>query len=102
MEGRDAALIAEWRRSPPWRWAAESYRVTLDPAIGYCSIFFSASACVYAPGRPVYVRGAEQRRSEVTNAYLDRFEPVVELRLRQAAYRLAHLINTALDPGYAG
>lgn len=98
MEAADAATIAAWRRSEPGDWAAESYRLTLAPEMGYCTI--KAGACWYEDSRMVYGKKQPLRTIMITEDYLDRYEPVVELRLRQAGYRLAHLMNKALDPAY--
>lgn len=100
MEAQDAALISQWRRTPPWQWAAESYAITLRPETGYCTL--KAGECWYDATRKVLRRNDTKRTIDISADYLDRFEPVVEMRLRQAGYRLAHLINQALDPGYRG
>jgi S1/P1 Nuclease len=100
MEATDAALIRSWRSGEPWQWAAESYAITLTPAVGYCTTV--GSECWYSPTIKTHAKTDAERTMAITAAYLDTYEPVVEMRLRMAGYRLAHLVNTALDPAYPG
>lgn len=82
----------------PWQWAAESYRITLDPAVRYCVMV--AASCNYSA---TAVRSATPHRSEqLDQAYLQRYDRLVEDRIRFAGFRLAHLLNQALDPAYGG
>jgi hypothetical protein len=98
MAAAEGGQIAAWRRTQPWQWAAESFAITLNPATGYCTL--KAGACWYEPDRETYRRNQPKRTVQISDAYLDRYTPVAETRLRQAGYRLAHIVNGALDPAY--
>ncbi len=100
LEARDMALIASWKSGDPWQWAAESYAIALQPGVGYCTR--KGAECWYSADKRVHSETETERSFVVTPAYLDTYEPVVELRLRKAGYRLAHLVNLALDPAYRG
>jgi hypothetical protein len=103
MEARDAARINTWLGGTPTTWANESYQTTIDPAAKYCVM--QSGVCRYDEAREEYTGGNDVTKWKVVpidQAYIDRFGPVVELRIRQAGYRLAHMVNTALDPNYRG
>ena len=95
-----AAQRKAWLGSQPWRWAAESYAIALQPQTRYC--FKKAGTCRYSPTHATYTQGATQRSEKLTAAYLDRVAPIVRDRLSRAGIRLADALNQALDPAYAG
>ncbi|MGF7156251.1 S1/P1 nuclease [Novosphingobium gossypii] len=83
----------------PQTWAQESFAIALDPQVLYCTR--QGSTCRYSQDR-VELTGRDKRRQLIDQAYLARFAPVAENRVRLAGFRLAHLVNTALDPDYRG
>lgn len=111
-----------WLNTSPREWAAESYQITRMPSVKYCVL--EDGYCGYDAGveeRPrMSVRKpprkaplAERReydrllyehnkKVEINDTYIGDFAPVVEMRLMQAAVRLADRLNTALDPEYDG
>jgi hypothetical protein len=84
----------------PWQWAAESYGITLDPAARYCTRV--GPTCAYSRDAAVLLRNGTKRMEQVDQAYLAAFERKAEDQIRKAGFRLAHLLNQALDPAYAG
>lgn len=82
----------------PWIWANESYQVTLDPQVLYCARV--GALCQYSPTITRLVRDQDEREQPLDVAYLQRFDRVAEDRIKRAGFRLAHLINLALDPAY--
>lgn len=84
----------------PWQWAAESYAITRRPDVRYCTML--AATCRYSADAEVHSDGEPDRRERIDQAYLDAFSGTAEKRVRLAGYRLAHVLNQALDPGYAG
>nr|WP_294814707.1 S1/P1 nuclease [uncultured Sphingomonas sp.] len=82
----------------PWQWARESYAVTLDPGVLYC--IRSGATCRYSDSQAVLAPGAAKRLQPVSQAYLAQHAPAAEARVRLAGFRLAHLLNGALDPNY--
>lgn len=93
----EQAIVAE---QDPRAWAQESYAVTLDPGVLYC--VRSAEGCAYSDSQRELTRSASQRLQPITREYLRLYAPVAEERIRRAGYRLAHLVNSALDPAYKG
>lgn len=79
-------------------WAQESFDVTLDPAALYC--VRAADGCRYSDDALVLAPQVPKRTQAVGQDYLARFSPVAERRIRVAGFRLAHLVNAALDPTY--
>lgn len=84
----------------PWQWAQESYAITRDPGVSYCVI--TGSACRYSDTQDVLTSSGPKRLQPVSQAYLATYAPAAEARIRLAGFRLAHLINSALDPNYTG
>lgn len=82
----------------PWQWAEQSYAITIDPATLYCVRI--GNACHYDADRALLLRNAPERQQPIDAAYLARFAPTAEERIRLAGFRLAHLVNGALDPAY--
>lgn len=84
----------------PMQWAAESYAITLRPDVLYCVKV--GELCQYSATVATLKRNAKKRNQSIDQAYLAAFAPIAEERVKKAGYRLAHLINTALDPDYKG
>jgi len=79
-------------------WANESYQITLGPDTLYCTMV--GAVCQYAPDRATLPDESQQRTIALDQDYLKAFAPVAQERVRKAGFRLAHLINQALDPDY--
>lgn len=84
----------------PAIWANESFQVTLQPAVQYCVKV--GSSCNYSASQVSLGAGEEERSVVLGSDYLSIYAPIAEDRVRKAGFRLAHLINLALDPGYQG
>ncbi|MFS8147629.1 S1/P1 nuclease [Rhizobium sp. BR 249] len=82
----------------PVLWADESFQITLQPNAQYCVQV--GDSCQYTKDEPVLVKDGKQKKVEIAKAYLDEYGPIAEQRVRLAGFRLAHLINLALDPDY--
>jgi hypothetical protein len=82
----------------PVLWANESYAITLRPDVQYCVQV--GDTYQYTKEVPVLVKNGEQKKVEITKEYLAEYGPIAEQRVRLAGYRLAHLLNQALDPNY--
>jgi len=85
-------------QSEPWQWAAESYKITLDPAVLYC--FKVGDVCQYSQTQATRPTTGPKRLQNLNQAYLAAFKGAAEDRVKKAGFRLAHLLNLALDPGY--
>jgi S1/P1 Nuclease len=105
-----AADIRLWRSTAPWEWARESYLITLEkdydatsghPRIGYCDWRPSTGDCWFDSTHLGAAR-APTKTVDITTEYIDHFGPIAVKRVEMAGYRLAHLINTALDLNYRG
>lgn len=83
----------------PWTWARESYDVTLQPAVAYC--IQEGGACRYSDAQATY-ESQQVRAETIDAAYLKMFAPIAQERVRRAGYRLADMINRALDTEYQG
>ncbi len=84
----------------PWKWADESFQITLQPQTNYCTRV--GSLCQYSATVPSLPAGGQQRLQSFDQAYLAAFDRVAEERVKLAGFRLAHLMNLALDPAYTG
>ncbi len=82
----------------PWKWAEESYSVTVSPELLYCVMV--GDTCQYETGRATLGAEEPKRTQVIDQAYLAAMEGVAEDRVRLAGFRLAHLLNLALDPDY--
>lgn len=82
----------------PWQWANESFQITLRPDVNYC--IEVADNCQYSQDRLTYKQGDPKRSVEIGKDYRDAFADIARERVRLAGFRLAHLINQALDPNY--
>lgn len=88
---------AEWLSSAPWQWAMESYAITIRPEVQYCVV--GQGACRYSATQLIYP-GSNPRMVVINDAYASMAVPIIQRRITMAGVRLAHLINTALDPAY--
>ncbi len=84
----------------PWQWAAESYAIAISPEVRYCVRV--QTSCNYSLTSPKMRTGVTPRFEQLDQAYLQRYDRVVEDRVRFAGFRLAHLLNQTLDPAYTG
>ena len=82
----------------PWEWAQESLEITLNPKTGYC--FKDGNICKYDEDREKYQKGEKKRYFFVTQKYINDHKEIAEMRVQKAGFRLAHLINGALDNDY--
>jgi len=80
----------------PSDWARESFAITLDENVHYC--VQEGDNCQYSDTQLLYVEDTSPRIQVIDAAYLQRFERLAQELLRLAGFRLAHLINQALDP----
>ena len=80
----------------PWQWAAEAYVITRAPETLYCTL--AGSTCRYSPQSATL--SGTKREQIVDAGYLARYAPVAQEQVRRAGFRLAHLLNQALDPAY--
>jgi hypothetical protein len=88
---------AEWRPDSPIEWANESFQITISPATDYC--VQKQGACWYSSDNMMLDQGEEWRNLTITADYLQLQAPIIELRLQQAAIRLAQLLNQSLTNG---
>lgn len=82
----------------PVAWANESYQITLDPKVLYC--VQTGGACRYSTAAAELTDAAAKRNQPIDQAYLAAFDQVAQDRVKRAGFRLAHLLNLALDPNY--
>lgn len=80
----------------PWTWANESIRITTDPAAGYC--VRTGPDCRYSTLS--LTKSSPKRVQLIDESYLASHEAIAQERIRLAGFRLAHLLNSALDDGY--
>lgn len=81
----------------PTVWANESYRVTLAPGTLYC--VYVGSNCQYSSSS--VKKSNPIRVQPISQAYLTSNQAIAQERIKRAGFRLAHLINLALDPSYS-
>lgn len=82
----------------PWKWANESYEIALKPEVRYCVMV--SGSCQYSQAMPTLPSGGPKRSEQFDQAYLSRFQQMAQDRIKAAGFRLAHLVNLALDPAY--
>lgn len=92
MANTDLAEETAYAASEPWQWAAESYAITLAPATAYCGVSGATCASIFHDGAS----------RQIGQDYLSANKAVAEDRIAKAGFRLAHLLNRALDPAYTG
>ena len=81
----------------PTVWANESYCVTLAPGTLYC--VYVGSNCQYSSSS--VKKSNPIRVQPISQAYLTSNQAIAQERIKRAGFRLAHLINLALDPSYS-
>lgn len=81
----------------PLIWANESLQLTLQPEVLYCVKV--GDTCRYSETETTHP--GQDRLVQLDQEYLRDFETIAQERVRKAGFRLAHLINLALDPGYS-
>ncbi|MGD8377058.1 MAG: S1/P1 nuclease [Acidobacteriota bacterium] len=81
----EATDHADWTGGDPVAWANESYHIATQPPFRYCR--WADDSCIPLEGK-----------LELTDAYRDEFEGVMEERLMRAAVRLAAHLESALNP----
>lgn len=84
----------------PVDWANESYAITLQEGVLYCQM--AGQVCRYSSTAEQLKKGGERRLQPIDQTYLATYAPVAEERVRRAGFRLAHILNQALDPAYTG
>ncbi|MGO4407766.1 S1/P1 nuclease [Bosea sp. RAF48] len=84
----------------PVKWANESFEITVMPEVRYCVIV--AGVCKYSSGSVQLGNGVPKRSEQFDQAYLAMFSKTAQNRVKAAGFRLAHLVNLALDPAYTG
>lgn len=92
-EVTDAERTA-WQSKPVFEWANESLAIARQASVGYCVQI--GDECVYEPGNPTFDEGETEKTVTVDDHYLTEHAPIIELRLKQAGVRLAHVLNQAL------
>jgi hypothetical protein len=95
---RRLADVKAWVATSPVAWANESYKITLVPGISYCARV--GENCQYSPMS--LERTTPNRVQRIDQAYLASYNPVASEQVAKAGFRLAHLLNLALDPAYRG
>ena len=88
------AQRAAWQYDSVIEWANESFQISIAPATRYCT--WQQGACWYSPDNMLLDDGEVRREQKISNSYLRRQGPVVELRLQQAGVRLAQLLTRSL------
>lgn len=91
---QEKAIVA----GDPQAWANESYAITRDSGVRYCVQV--GSQCQYSASSATKTN--PKRVEALNQTYLAAYKSIAEERVRNAGFRLAHLINQALDPAYAG
>jgi len=90
--------ISDWQRVD-WHddsivaWANESYQLTIAPSVGYC--VRKLDACWYSADTRLLSAGEPRRGMAISDDYLQQHKTIVSKRLKQAAVRLAKLLNQA-------
>lgn len=84
----------------PAVWANESFQITLQPDAQYC--VKSGNACHYSDTQVSLGPDDNERKVSLDSKYLAHYAPIAEDCVRLAGFRLAHLINLALDTAYQG
>ncbi len=100
MANTTATEEKELVKGTPVDWANESFAITRQPGVLYCTM--AAGVCRYSAEQAVLPDGGAPRKQALSQDYLAAYERIAQERVRRAGFRLAHLLNTALDPGYAG
>ncbi len=68
-----------------------------QPEVNYCIL--KGDGCWYSDTLKTFDGNEDNQRTvQMDEAYLDEFGPTVTLRLKQAGFRLASVIERALNP----
>lgn len=93
---RNLAKVRSWVASKPADWANESYAITLAPMTAYCAVV--GTNCQYSSTAPKQT--SPKRMQQIDQAYLAAHKDAASEQVAKAGFRLAHLLNLALDPAY--
>ena len=86
--------MKNWVATAPADWANESYSITLAPATAYCTIV--GANCQYSAA--ALKQTNPKRIQRIDQAYLAAYQGAASEQVAKAGFRLAHLLNLALDP----
>ncbi len=95
---RNLATVKTWVATAPADWANESYKVTLTPGTAYCTIV--SANCQYSQAS--LKKTNPKRVQRIDQTYLANYQATASEQVTKAGFRLAHLLNQALDPAYTG
>ncbi len=95
---RNLVAVKNWVATAPADWANESYSITLAPATAYCTIV--GANCQYSAA--ALKQTNPKRVQRIDQAYLAAYQGAASEQVAKAGFRLAHLLNLALDPAYGG
>lgn len=84
----------------PIDWANQSLSVTLKPTTLYCVQV--GEYCQYSSTQPTLKYRGKKRVVKITQNYIEDHKTLAEVRVKQAGFRLADIINHALDKEYRG
>lgn len=82
----------------PSEWANESFKITTNADVKYC--VFKNENCQHSDQEIEFETKGLQRQLNMDQSYLSNFERIAEDRARLAGFRLAHILNLALDSNY--
>lgn len=92
MANTSLSVEQSYVASQPVEWADESLDITRSLSTGYCVV--EAGQCRSATG--------QNGRVLIDTLYRQQNVGIAQERVRKAGFRLAHVINLALDPAYTG
>jgi hypothetical protein len=84
-----------WQLDSPVEWANESFQITREPSVEYCVL--KEGACWYSSDNIMLQDDEPRRKVTVEQTYRSAHVGTISMRLKQAAVRLAHVLNTALE-----
>ena len=84
----------------PWQWAQESFAITRQPSVRYCTLV--GLTCQFLPSQITWLSDGIERKEVIDSTYIAEWKGVAEERVRLAGFRLADILNQALDPAYHG
>lgn len=90
--------VKTWVATTPQDWAAESFEITLQPGTGYCTMV--GANCQYSQAS--LKKTNPKRVQRIDQDYLASYQDTASEQVTKAGFRLAHLLNLALDPAYRG
>ncbi|MGH6696296.1 S1/P1 nuclease [Sphingopyxis sp.] len=95
---RNLTAVKSWVATVPADWANESYSITLAPGTSYCTSV--GTKCQYSSAS--LTKTNPKRVQRIDQAYLASYQGAASEQVAKAGFRLAHLLNLALDPAYSG